>query len=150
MPVRVAQRADLEEITAMMLEHAAYEGALDQCRFTLEGAAAALFGPDAMLHALIATASDAPSTVAGCALWYPTFSSWAGTTGIWLEDLYIRPAFRKHGLGREILVDLRGRTDGRVEWDVVDENVNAQAFYRTLGAVPVPGFTRFRWLASQS
>ena len=146
MPVRVAQLADVEEITAMMLEHAAFEGALDQCHFNNDDAVAALFGPDAMLHALIASPPDEPSTTAGCALWYPTFSSWAGATGIWLEDLFIRPAFRRHGLGREILAHLRARTDGRVEWDVVEENENAQAFYQSLGALPVPGFVRYRWL----
>jgi GNAT superfamily N-acetyltransferase len=146
MPVRAAHAGDVEEITAMMLEHAAYEGALDQCHFSRDDAAAALFGPEATLHGLIASPPGEPSTVAGCALWYPTFSSWAGITGIWLEDLYIRPAFRGHGLGREVLADLRARTNGRVEWDVVDANENAQAFYQSLGARPVPGFIRYRWL----
>jgi GNAT superfamily N-acetyltransferase len=150
MPVRVAQPADVAEITVMMLEHAAHEGALDQCRFNDADATAALFGPDAMLHALIASPPNQPSTIAGCALWYPTFSSWAATTGIWLEDLFIRPAFRGHGLGREILDDLRARTTGRIEWDVVDDNIDAQAFYRRLGAAAVPGFSRFRWLPRPS
>jgi GNAT superfamily N-acetyltransferase len=146
MTVRAAAPDDVEEITAMMLEHAAHEGASDQCRFNSDDATAALFGPAAMLHALIASPPEAPSTVAGCALWYPTFSSWAGATGIWLEDLFIRPTFRGHGLGREILDDLRARTNGRVEWDVADTNADAQAFYRRLGADAVPGFLRFRWL----
>jgi GNAT superfamily N-acetyltransferase len=146
MPVRAARRDDVEEITAMMLEHAEHEGALEQCHFNSGDATAALFGPEAMLHGLIAVPPDEPSAIAGCALWYPTFSSWAGTTGIWLEDLDIRPAYRGHGLGREVLSDLRARTDGRVEWDVMAANTDAQAFYGRLGANPVPGFLRYRWL----
>jgi GNAT superfamily N-acetyltransferase len=145
MPVRVATPEDLEEIVAMMHEHAAFEGAESLCHFNRDGAAEAMFGDDAVLHALVATPPNDPNVTAGVALWYRTFSSWAGCTGIWLEDLFVRPAFRGDGLGRQFLEELRGLTTGRVEWDVQNSNENAQAFYRRLGANPVPGWTRFRW-----
>ena len=145
MPVRVAVLDDLDEITAMMHEHADFEGAGVLCHFNREDAAAAMFGADVTLRALIASSPKEPAVAAGVALWYPTFSSWSGSTGIWLEDIFVRPAFRGEGLGREFLEELRGLTAGRVEWDVQDKNGDAQAFYRRLGANPVPGWTRYRW-----
>jgi GNAT superfamily N-acetyltransferase len=145
MPIRVAVFDDVDEITAMMHEHADFEGAASLCRFNREDAAAALFGAEVTLHALIGMSSNEPTVAAGVVLWYPTFSSWAGSTGIWLEDIFVRPAFRGEGLGREFLEHLRGLTTGRVEWDVQDKNADAQAFYRRLGANPVPGWTRYRW-----
>jgi GNAT superfamily N-acetyltransferase len=145
MPVRGAVFDDVDEITAMIHEHAAFEGAGALCHFNREDAAAAMFGADVTLHALIASPANEPAVAAGVVLWYPTFSSWSGSTGIWLEDIFVRPAFRGEGLGREFLEELRGFTAGRVEWDVQDMNSNAQAFYRRLGANPVPGWTRYRW-----
>ncbi|MHB1930729.1 MAG: GNAT family N-acetyltransferase, partial [Acidimicrobiales bacterium] len=107
---------------------------------------AALFGPDPVLRALVAHPEAEPGTAAGCALWYPTFSSWAASAGIWLEDLYVRPAYRRLGLGRELLAALRAGTSGRVEWDVHRDNADAPRFYTSLGASPVPEWIRYRWL----
>jgi GNAT superfamily N-acetyltransferase len=67
-------------------------------------------------------------------------------TGIWLEDLYVRPDFRRKGIAKALLTDLRSRTDGRVEWDVLEWNSAAIDFYQWLGARPVAGWTRYRWL----
>jgi GNAT superfamily N-acetyltransferase len=145
MAVRVATPEDLDEIVAMMHEHAAFEGAESLCHFNRDGAAEAMFGADAVLYALIATPLNDPAKIAGVALWYRTFSSWAGCTGIWLEDIFVRPAYRGDGLGRKFLEELRGLTTGRVEWDVQNSNENAQAFYRRIGAKRVPGWTRYRW-----
>ncbi|HET9092295.1 MAG TPA: GNAT family N-acetyltransferase [Acidimicrobiales bacterium] len=145
MAIREAAPADLGEITAMVLEHAAHEESLHLCRFNEPDAHDALFGPDPVLRALIAAPDDAPEEVAGFALWYPTFSSWASTRGIWLEDLYVKPAFRRLGLGRALLEALRAATSGRVEWDVLDGNEGAHLFYLSLGAAPVSGWTKYRW-----
>jgi len=145
MPVRAATANDLDEITAMIHEHADFEGASSLCHFNREAAGAAMFGADPTLHALIASPPGEPAITAGVALWYPTFSSWSGCPGVWLEDIYVRPAFRGKGLGREFLIELRGLTTGRVEWDVQNANHDAQAFYQGLGARAVPGWTRYRW-----
>ncbi|QFG24234.1 GNAT family N-acetyltransferase [Actinomadura sp. WMMB 499] len=147
MPVRPAEPDDFEAICAMLLAHAAHEGAGDQMRLHREETYAALFGAAPVVRAHIASPPDAPGTTAGFALWYPTFSSWATKPGIWLEDLYIEPEHRRHGLGRELLDTLRSLTDGRVEWDVADGNDAAQDFYRSLGALPVGGWIRYRWSA---
>jgi GNAT superfamily N-acetyltransferase len=145
-PIRDARPADVPDIHALMVEHAAHEGAADQIALTPEGLARSLFGPESTVRALIAEPAGEPGVVAGTALWYPTFSTWAGRSGIWLEDLYLRPRYRRHGLGRALLADLRSRTDGRVEWDVLRGNDDAAAFYRSLGAVAVEQWTRYRWL----
>jgi GNAT superfamily N-acetyltransferase len=57
----------------------------------------------------------------------------------------VRPAFRRQGHGAALLADLRERTEGRVEWEVLDWNAEAITFYEGLGARPEPGWTRYRW-----
>src|SRR5689334_15503570 len=84
-------------------------------------------------------------TIAGLAMWYRTFSSWARTSGIWLEDLFVVDEHRNSGVGRELMAYLRGQTTGRIEWDVTLGNASAERFYERLGAVPLPGVTRYRW-----
>ena len=86
--------------------------------------------------------------VVGLALWYPTYSTWTGRQGLWLEDLFVRPSARGTGLGRALLQALaqvcvaRGWT--RFEWWVLDWNAPAIGFYRALGAVPQDAWTTFR------
>ncbi|MBP2477826.1 GNAT superfamily N-acetyltransferase [Crossiella equi] len=144
MPVRDATPADLDDICDLIQEHAAYEGhpglLLDR-----QDMREHLFGPHPWARVLIATPPEAPTLTAGFALWHNTFSTWAAQPGIWLDDLFIRAEHRKHGLGRELLAVLRTRTTGRVEWEVQQGNTSAEGFYRSLGAHPVNGWTRYRW-----
>ena len=149
MTLEDATARDLDEILARGRELAEDEHQPDAVVFDREEFARHLFGPDAVARALIARHDDGP--VAGMALYYRTFSTWQGRDGIWLEDLFVRPAYRRHGYGRALLEALRARTAGRVEWAVLDWNESAQAFYRTLGAAPVEGWTIWRWppVASQ-
>ena len=98
------------------------------------------------MHVTVAERVEAPGTVVGLAMWYWMFSSWTLASGIWLDDLYVDPRYRKDGLGRELMADLRTRTNGRIDWEVSAGNEQAEAFYARLGAVPVPGWTRYRWL----
>ena len=146
MAVREATVLDAGEIAAMVREHAVHEGALERCRFDEPAARAALFGDTSTLRALIAFSEEDPSASAGCMLWYPTYSSWAALPGAWVEDLYVRPAHRGSGLGRELLEALRATVEGRVEWDVHVTNGAARQFYLRLGAEPVTEWTKFRWL----
>jgi GNAT superfamily N-acetyltransferase len=149
--VRDATIDDLDDICALITELAAYERLADEVTFEREVVASHLFGPLPVARVTIADA-DQPFEptrhpgAAGFALWYPTFSTFLGRPGIWLEDLYIRPEYRGQGLGRELLDHLRGLTDGRLEWAVLDWNEPAIAFYRQLGAEPVAGWTRYCWL----
>ncbi|HKS46880.1 MAG TPA: GNAT family N-acetyltransferase [Amycolatopsis sp.] len=143
MPVRDAEPADAEEICALIEEHARYEGndtlTLDRAEMTKH-----LFGSDPKAWVLIAEPPGG-AEVAGFAFYSWNFSTWEGRPGIWLDDLYIRPEHRRHGLGHELLVALRARTSGRVEWDMQAGNTRAEAFYQRLGAKPVPGWIRYRW-----
>lgn len=130
----------------MVREHAAHEGAADRCHFDEQSAGPALFGESPTLRALIAFTETEPEVSAGCTLWYPTFSSWAATRGAWVEDIFVRPRYRRNGLGREMLEVLRSMVDGRIEWDVHVTNEAARKFYVRLGAEPVTEWTKFRWL----
>ena len=132
MPIRPAVPGDLDEIGTMIHELAAYEQAPDEVAFERTELERHLFGPDPAAEVLIAETDD--GRVAGMALYYRTFSTWVGRPGIWLEDLFVRPERRGDGLGRALLDAVAARTDGRVEWAVLDWNEPAIGFYRSLGA----------------
>ncbi|MGH3449423.1 MAG: GNAT family N-acetyltransferase [Haloechinothrix sp.] len=146
MPVRDARREDLEEICALIEEHAGYEG---NDELTLDRAAMGeqLFGAEPKAWVVLAHAPGHSDLVAGFAFCSWNFSTWEAKPGIWLDDLFIRPEFRRFGLGGELLAELRARTDGRVEWEMQETNTKAAAFYAQLGATPVPGWIRYRWHA---
>ncbi len=145
MPIRPATPDDLADIGALIHDLAVYE----QLEHEIEWAdptvfADALFGPTPSAQVLIAATDD--GQVAGFALWFPTFSTFLGRSGIWLEDLFVRPEHRSHGFGKDLLTTLLGLSEGRVEWAVLDWNEPSIAFYESLGARPVAGWTRYRWV----
>jgi GNAT superfamily N-acetyltransferase len=139
--LRPAAPTDVAEIGALIRELAVYEQLEHEAVATHEDLHRWLFGPDPRAQVTIA---ELDGEVAGMALWFWTFSTFLGRPGIWLEDLFVRPAARGHGLGRALLEDLFDRSPGRVEWAVLDWNEPAIAFYRSLGAEPVDGWTRYR------
>ncbi|MPQ99902.1 GNAT family N-acetyltransferase [Modestobacter sp. I12A-02628] len=130
----------------MVRELAAYERAEHEARMTEQQLTDALTGPDAALFGHVAV--DAAGEVVGFALWFRTFSTWRGTHGIHLEDLYVRPGQRGGGHGRELLRTLAEvcaeRGYARLEWSVLDWNAPSIGFYRSVGAQPVDGWTVFR------
>jgi GNAT superfamily N-acetyltransferase len=146
MPIRDACPDDLDAICALIRELADYEGLSSEVGLDRGELGHHLFGSEPAASVAIAVTEDAATEPAGFALWYPTFSTFLGRPGIWLEDLFVRPDARGRGLGRELLAHLRNLTDGRVEWAVLDWNEPAISFYRRLGAEPVTGWTRYRWL----
>jgi len=149
MPVRIATIDDLATIRALLNSHAQTEGGRGAGGGGgSDDLGAALAGDHPTVFATIVSVPDQPLVTAGVALWYPTFSSWALTSGIWLEDLFVDDAFRNAGLGLELMNDLRSRTSGRVEWEVSAGNAGAERFYRKLGAAPREGWTQYRWLPS--
>ena len=145
MAVRDARPEDLSEICALIRELAEYEELAHEVVFDEVSVGRWLFGPDAVASVLLATPDESPDVVAGMALFFPTFSTFLGRPGIWLEDLFVRPPWRGRGLGLALLQALRARTDGRVEWAVLDWNEPSIRFYESLGARPVDGWTRYRW-----
>jgi GNAT superfamily N-acetyltransferase len=128
---------DVAEIRALIHELATYERAADQARATEDQLRDALFGPHPAASALIAADDHTAGTV-GFALWFPRFSTWTGTRGMHLEDLYVRPHARGGGHGRALLAALAAICESngyeRFEWQVLDWNEPAIEFYRALGA----------------
>jgi GNAT superfamily N-acetyltransferase len=133
--LRAAAPADAPEILALIRELADYERLLHEVDATPEGLHAALFGPTPRVFCDLA---EQDGVIAGFALWFYSFSTFRGRHGIYLEDLFVRPAMRGHGIGRALLADLAARCLredlARLEWSVLDWNEPALAFYRTLGA----------------
>ena len=147
MSLRPATSDDLDEIIALIGELAAYEEAAEEVVLDRDVLAGHLFPASGAPAASVTMAiDDATGAVAGFALYHGTFSTWLGKPGIWLEDLFVRPAHRKRGHGLALLQHLRTLTDGRVEWAVLDWNTPSIEFYDALGARPVPGWTRYRWI----
>ena len=144
MPIRAATPDDLDEICALIVELAEYERLAHEVEFDREVVGEHLFGDKTVASVLIAETDG--GEVAGMALWYRTFSTFLGRPGIWLEDLFVRPQHRGSGYGVALLQELRSLTDDRIEWAVLDWNEPSIRFYRALGAEPVEGWTRYRWL----
>jgi len=116
-------------------ELAAYEHLLDAVDATEAMIDAALFGPNPRVFCDIAEWDGAP---AGFALWFPNYSSFRGRHGLYLEDLFVRPQFRRRGIGSALFRHLARRcaVEGwtRFEWAVLDWNAPSIAFYKSLGA----------------
>ncbi|MBM3685430.1 MAG: GNAT family N-acetyltransferase [Actinobacteria bacterium] len=143
MPIRDATPADVPEILAMIRELADYERAPDAVVATTDLLHEALFCESPAAFALIAETGG--GEVVGFALWFRNFSTWIGRHGVYLEDLYVRPAHRGHGYGKALLSALAriavDRGYGRFEWWVLDWNTPAIDFYRSLGAKPMDEWT---------
>ena len=145
MTVRPVRPDDVPAVVDLVRELAEYEKALHEARMTEEQLSAALFGDGAALFGHVA---EADGQVVGMALWFLNFSTWRGTHGVYLEDLYVQPRHRGSGLGRELLRTLAGlcvqRGYSRLEWSVLDWNAPSIGFYEAAGAVPMDEWTVFR------
>lgn len=143
--VRGATRADVEAIHALIVALATYERAAHEVIATPRELEEALFCDAPRTFALVA---ELDGVVVGFALWFNTYSTWMGRHGIWLEDLFVLPEHRGHGLGKALLAELASIciANGwrRLEWNVLDWNEPALGFYRSLGAVPLDEWTVHR------
>ena len=132
--IRPARPGDEAELVAMIQELAAFEKATDHCHVTETQLTTALFGGEPVAWAHVAEVDGRP---AGCALWYRTFSTWEGVAGVYLEDLFVRPEYRRHGVARGLLATLARECTAagytRLEWAVLDWNVDAIALYDAVG-----------------
>lgn len=140
--IRPAVVADAGLILAFIRELAEYEQLSHEVAADEAGLATQLFGEHPRAEALIAEVDGAP---AGFALFFHSFSTFVGKPGLYLEDLFVRPAFRGHGLGKRLMVRLAQiaieRDCGRFEWSVLDWNQPAIDFYRRLAAVGMDAWT---------
>jgi GNAT superfamily N-acetyltransferase len=121
---------------------AEYEHLLHECEATEEKVRASLFGERPDAEVIIADVNGEP---AGFALFFHTYSTFLAQRGLYLEDLFVVPEHRGHGVGRALLIHLARlaieRECGRFEWSVLDWNEAAIRFYRSLGAVPMDQWT---------
>jgi GNAT superfamily N-acetyltransferase len=133
--IRPATSADAPLIADLVRELADYEKLLHEARATAEDFRRELDAPHPVIHVLIAEWHGEP---AGFALYFFNFSTFVGRRGLYLEDLFVRPSLRSHGIGRGLLRALarvaREKDCGRMEWAVLDWNEPALRFYKTLDA----------------
>lgn len=143
--IRPARPSDVPAIVAMVHELAEYERAPEQCHLTEAQLHAALFGPQPALFGHVGV--DADDQPLAYALWFLNFSTWEGVHGIYLEDLYVRPAARGTGLGRLLLSALAQicveRGYQRLEWWVLHWN-RARDFYHAIGATAMDEWVPYR------
>ncbi len=143
--IDAATPADLPVILELIRGLAAYEREPDAVKATEALLERALFGPRPAAEAALARWEGAPVALA---LWFTTFSTWTGRPGLWLEDIFVRPEYRRRGIARALMAYLarlaRDRGYGRFEWSVLDWNRPALDFYRGLGAVAMDEWTTHR------
>ncbi|MET9294737.1 GNAT family N-acetyltransferase [Streptomyces sp. NPDC003077] len=147
--IRTATAADVPAIHTMIRELAAYERALESAKATQEQLREALFGAHPAAFALIAEEAGTP---VGFAIWFRNFSTWTGTHGVYLEDLYVRPEARGGGHGKALMTELAKicveRGYERFEWSVLDWNEPSINFYKSINAEPMDEWTVFRLTGS--
>jgi GNAT superfamily N-acetyltransferase len=133
--IRAAQPADAALLFTLVRELAEYEKLSADVDATAESVAAVLFAPQPRVFSDIAEWNGEP---AGFALWFLNFSSFRGRHGLYLEDVFVRPAFRGKGLGKALLARLARRCVengwARFEWTILDWNKPSIDFYRSIGA----------------
>ncbi len=143
--IRPAGEHETHLVLQFVRELAEYEHLEAQVIATEAGLRRALFGPRPYAEVIFACVAGEP---VGFALFFHNFSTFLGQPGIYLEDLFVRPANRGQGLGRRLLERLAAlavqRECGRLEWAVLDWNEPSIGFYRSLGAVPLDEWTVFR------
>jgi GNAT superfamily N-acetyltransferase len=145
--VRAAEPQDVPAILGLVHELAIYEKASGAMEATEAHFRQALFpaehGPTAFAHVAVVN-----GTIVGMAIWYVTFSTWLGTAGIWLEDLFVLPEHRGAGLGKAMLATLAGvcteRGYGRLEWWVLKWNTPSIGFYDSVGGQPMNEWLTYR------
>lgn len=143
--LEVPTERDVPIILSLIKALAEYEQLADQVESTADDLRTALFGPRPAAEVLMAYAQDEP---AGFALYFQSFSTFAGRPGLYLEDIFVKPEWRRRGLGRRLLARLARiaveRGYGRMEWSVLNWNETALRVYRGVGARPMSDWTVYR------
>ena len=143
--IRPVRRGDEAELAAMIHELAEFERAAAECTVTESQLGTALFGDRPVVFGHIAEVDGTP---AAAALWFYNFSTWDGVAGIYLEDLFVRPQFRRRGLARALLSTLARECVehgySRLSWAVLDWNADAIATYDALGGKPQTDWITYR------
>ena len=143
--IRPADADDAPLLMRFVRELARYEKAEHEVQANEHDLRRDLFGPESRVEALICEWAREPI---GHAIFFMNYSTWVGRYGIFLEELYIRPAHRGRGAGRALLEHVAriavSRNCGRFEWNVLDWNAPAIGFYESLGAKPLSEWVGYR------
>ena len=143
--IRAAVPGDVPQILAFIRELAEYEKLTHEVSATEELLHASLFGPQPFAETLIGCVDGEP---AGFAVFLYSYSTFLAKPGLYLEDLFVRTAFRKLGLGKALFLTVAGiaveRGCGRYEWSVLDWNEPSIRFYESLGAEMHAAWRRMR------
>jgi len=143
--IRNAVKDDVPQILQLIKDLAEYEKAPLEAKATLEQINESLFSddPHAFCHVV-----EVDGTVVGISIWFLNYSTWLGKPGIYLEDLYIDPAYRGKGFGLALLKELAKicieRDYERLQWWVLDWNEPSIEFYKSLGAEAMDEWTVYR------
>jgi GNAT superfamily N-acetyltransferase len=143
--LRAARPADVPAIAGLILDLATYERQPEDCHADARLLEEHLFGERKFAEVVLA---ECAGETAGFALFFHNYSTWLTRPGLYLEDLFVKPAFRGLGIGEALLTHLARlavtRGCGRMEWSVLTWNEPAIGFYRRLGAVPMDGWQVYR------
>ena len=145
MAVREATIDDIPRILQLIKDLAGYEKSQDQVVATEAKLVESFFSENPQVHCHVATEGD---EVVGIAIWHLNYSTWLGKHGMYLEDLFVTPANRSSGHGMSLLKTLAQicfeRDYERFQWWVLDWNMPAIAFYKSLGTEAMDEWTVFR------
>jgi len=143
--IRKAVPGDEDVIHDLILGIADYENLSHEVEATREDLTEALFSDASVAHCFLAYWDG---QIAGFALYFYNFSTFVGKKGIYLEDLFVKPEFRKKGIGKALLLHLSKEAKlqgcGRMEWTALDWNTPAHDFYKSLGANLMNEWKHFR------
>jgi GNAT superfamily N-acetyltransferase len=143
--IEPARERDVPVVLSLIRALAEYEQLRDAVVATEEDVRRSLFGEQPRAHVIMAYAGD---TAAGFAVWFHNYSTFLGKAGIYLEDLFVRPDYRRRGIGRRLLAYLArlamDRGCGRMEWSVLGWNETAIRLYQSVGARPMHEWTGYR------
>ena len=143
--LRAARAEDLQLLANLIRELAEFEGLAHSVSLTQADLGQALFGERAVAEATLA---QWRGQVTGFVLYFPTFWSFQGCTGLYVEALFVRSAWRRKGIGQALLAHTAKlaleRGAGRLDWAAIDHNKGAIAFYQGLGASERPDWRNFR------
>ena len=145
MKIRLAQPSDVEDIHRLIYELAVYEKAPEEMVATIDQINTSLFNANPVAFCHVA---EVDGKIVGIALWFLNYSTWLGKPGIYLEDLFVQPEYRGHGIGKGFMQTLAAlcveRGYERFQWWVLDWNTPSIDFYESFGAVPMDEWTVFR------
>lgn len=143
--IRPATKADAPVILSLIRELAEYERLAHEVKATVADLENSLFSPTSCAEVLLA---EEEGDIAAFCLFFHNYSTFLGKPGVYIEDIFVRPAFRGLGLGKRLFAEIariaRDRDCGRIEWSVLDWNESAIEFYTRMGAEPMKEWTVYR------